>query len=212
MRCDEVTRELAAPSDSRDGRALAEHLAHCQKCADWADRAAKFDRLWEVTRPADPGSDAWGSVWTSVNAALDSAGAMKARRPWLGRASGQVFDDPANRRSREGRFWWGLAVVGTIALAQAAAILLAIGFAWHPPEGPSGVPDVNPGAGLVQGTVPNLEAVVDVEDGQVPYISSDGPTITVRDVAAPELPNGEDPWYVFFGRIESAGTVVAWTE
>lgn len=212
MRCDEVTRELAAPSDCRDDRALAEHLVHCQKCADWEDRAAKLDRLWEVTRPPVPGSEAWGSLWTSVNAALDASDPRKATRPRLAQEPEQASGETAQPSSRDGRFWRGLAMLGTIALAQAAAVLLAFGFTWHHPAEPAGVPSVNPGAGLAQGTVPGLESVIDVEDGLVPYISSEGPTITVRDVADPEMPNGEDPWYVFFGRIESAGTEVAMTE
>ena len=33
MRCDEVTRELAAPSDGRDDLATGRHLGHCEKCA-----------------------------------------------------------------------------------------------------------------------------------------------------------------------------------
>jgi hypothetical protein len=208
MRCDDVTRELACPGDSRDDRALVEHLAHCRACADWADRAAKLDRLWETTRPADPGPAAWGSLWTSVNAALDAAPVReKAGRPWLARATERVGDQPA---PKDGRYWPGLTMVATLALAQAAAILLAVGFAWHRPEGPVDVQGTDP-ARLVegQGAAPALEPVIDVEGGQVPYIRSDGPTVTVRDVAAPELPNGEDPWYVFYGRIESAGTEVA---
>ncbi len=212
MRCEEVTRELAAPSDCRDDQALANHLGHCKKCADWADRAAKLDRLWDVTRPADPGSEAWGTLWTSVNEALDSSGPNKAHRPWRARGSERVSGDSPHQSSRDARFWRGLAMVGTIVLAQAAAILLAISLAWHSPTEPAGVPAVTPSAGLVQGTVPNLESVIDVEDGQVVYIRSDGPAIAILDLTALEMPNGEDPWYVFFGRVESGGTVVAMTE
>ena len=54
MRCDEVIRELAVPTDDRDSAALAEHLASCPSCAGWAKRDAQFDRLWEATRPTNP--------------------------------------------------------------------------------------------------------------------------------------------------------------
>ena len=56
MRCDEVIRELAVPTDDRDSAALAEHLANCPSCAVWAKRDAEFDRLWDATRPAEPSS------------------------------------------------------------------------------------------------------------------------------------------------------------
>src|SRR4051812_27114103 len=119
MRCDEVTRELATPSDRRDDQALAEHLTHCEKCADWADRAEKLDRLWDATRPADPGPEAWASVWGAVNSALDAAAAsQKAGRTGHARRPGQVA---AQTTSGDARFWRGLAVMGTLALAQAAA-------------------------------------------------------------------------------------------
>jgi hypothetical protein len=210
MRCDDVTRELAAPSDGRDDRALADHLANCPKCADWANRAASLDRLWQTTRPVDPSPDAWGSVWASVNAALDAAPAPQTARRTLGARGFDRVDGPS--ASGNGRFWRGLATVATITLAQAAAVLLAFVFAWHRPADPAGGSSLKSQTGLAQATVPSLDSVVDVEDGQVLYISSDGSKIAVRDVAAPEMPNGEDPWYVFFGRIESAGTEIAMTE
>jgi hypothetical protein len=207
MRCDEVTRELASPSDSRDDRALAQHLEQCKRCAEWADRASKLDRLWGMTRPVDPGAEAWASAWTSVNAALDSAGSRTTLRPLQARQTVQISGASDTSAPRAGRFWRGLAAVGTIALAQAAAVLLAIGFAWNWP----GKPNVSTGE-LAQARAPETDSEIDVEDGQVPYIRSEGQSLAVLDVAAPELPNGEDPWYVFFGRIESARTQIAMTE
>ena len=72
MRCDEVIRELAVPTDDRDGTALAEHLAGCPSCVAWARRAALLDRLWEATRPPEPSPEAWDSVWANINQALQS--------------------------------------------------------------------------------------------------------------------------------------------
>ena len=57
MRCDEVVRELAAPTGNRDREAMAEHLAACSACAEWARRAGDLDRLWGATRPAEPTSE-----------------------------------------------------------------------------------------------------------------------------------------------------------
>ena len=212
MRCDEVIRELATPSDCRDDQALAVHLAHCKPCADWANRAEKLDRLWDMTRPADPGSEAWGTLWTSVNAAIDSPDSKQALRPWRVQGPKRATGETTHRSSKDARFWRGLAVVGTIVLAQAAAIILVFGVAWHHPAEPDRVPVAPPGFGLMPGTVANLESVIDVEDGQVVYIRSEGSSISKLDLTALELPNGEDPWYVFFGRMESGPTVVAMTE
>ncbi len=71
--CDEVIRELAVPTDDRDSAALAEHLANCPSCADWAKRDAEFDRLWDATRPVEPSSQAWDAVWSHIASSLDSS-------------------------------------------------------------------------------------------------------------------------------------------
>ena len=54
LRCDDVTRELAAPSADRDCAALADHLAGCPSCSTFAAGVDALDRLWVVTRPAEP--------------------------------------------------------------------------------------------------------------------------------------------------------------
>ena len=74
MRCDEVMRELNLPSDDRDNRALAHHLAECKACARWAEHAARFNRLWDATRPVDPPTESWDRLWSSVTARLDHSG------------------------------------------------------------------------------------------------------------------------------------------
>ena len=70
MRCDEVVRELAAPTVDRDRAAMAEHLAACPACAGWARRAEQLDRLWDATRPAEPSPEAWDAVWANIVQAL----------------------------------------------------------------------------------------------------------------------------------------------
>ena len=66
MRCEDVIRELAAPTDTRDAASLAEHLSRCPSCAAWAERAARLDHLWEVTQPAEPTPEVWDNVWAQV--------------------------------------------------------------------------------------------------------------------------------------------------
>jgi hypothetical protein len=197
MRCDEVIRELAAPSECRDEPGLAHHLSECKNCADWADRAGRLDRLWEATRPADPPQEAWDSIWSSVRANLDRADRPVEVRPWALQTSRSINDGTSRLPSTFTRSGRGLAVAAAIVLAQAAAIFLAVHLAW---------------IGPVDRGNSNAVQVVDVDEGQVAYIRSVGPTVAVLDVTADELPDGEDTWYVFFNRVESSVPVVAMTE
>ena len=80
MHCDEVIRELAVPTDDRDSAALAEHLASCPSCADWAKRDAQFDRLWDATRPTEPSPQVWDTVWAHIASSLDSSTPAEFRR------------------------------------------------------------------------------------------------------------------------------------
>jgi len=66
MQCNEVIRELAAPSDDRDSAVLAEHLSGCAACSQWAQRASQLDRLWDATRAPDPTPQAWETVWARI--------------------------------------------------------------------------------------------------------------------------------------------------
>src|SRR5262245_23671864 len=81
MRCDEVIRELAAPTGGQRSTALSEHLASCPGCALWARRAEQLDELWEATHPAEPSPEAWGSVWASISRSLTSIEAGRSDSP-----------------------------------------------------------------------------------------------------------------------------------
>jgi hypothetical protein len=45
MRCVEVIRELAARAGGPASAGMTEHLASCPRCARWAERDAKLERL-----------------------------------------------------------------------------------------------------------------------------------------------------------------------
>jgi hypothetical protein len=112
MRCVDVIEELAAPpATGRDSAALAEHLADCPRCAAWARRDARLRQLWEATRPEEPASTSWATVWANVSQALDAAPAAKSLplRP---------------SAVAEARPWRQWAVVG-FGIAQAAVLLVA---------------------------------------------------------------------------------------
>lgn len=142
MRCVEVTRELSAPTGRIDPAALSRHLAGCPRCAAWSAGAERFDRIWEATRPAEPSAAAWDEVWAAV-------GNGHAVRP--------IEPAAAGRRWSRRRL-----IIATVALAQAAAILLAVAALWPRPADRGAAPDP---ARVPGGPIASAPAV-DVEQGQ----------------------------------------------
>jgi hypothetical protein len=150
MQCDEVIKELATPIDHRDAAALAGHIAGCSACADWANRAVQLDRLWEATRSPEPTPEVWDAVWTRMAASLDLLTSTEVGSSFTAQTAASTNGSPAvaklppkgpsrSPRSRP----WRLAAIGLVGLAQAAAILLAVGLAWHqtdPSQTPQKIP------------------------------------------------------------------------
>jgi hypothetical protein len=212
MRCDEVMRELNMPGDGRDNPAVAEHLADCKASSRCSEHTVRFNRLWDATRPVDPPADSWDRLWSSVTARLDHSGPVvtSGSRPensFAFAGAGEPY-----RSWGVTRPWRGLAAMGLIGLAQAAALFLAVGLAWNTTSRNVQPSRVLPGPDVVRRTIPSLDSEVDVEEGQVVLIRSEGSAVDIIDLASLEAANGEDPWYVFFNRVESASTVVAMTE
>jgi hypothetical protein len=212
MRCEDVIRELAVPTDGRDDLAISRHLASCEACARRTEQAARLDRLWEATRPAEPSARAWDRLWSSVTAELD-----RPSRPTLdGRRSvraGALASPALPAAPGRRRFWRGLAAVGIVGLAQAAALLIAVGVAWREdtrtplPSQPAKI------AAAAQNSQPNLGSVIDVEEGEVVLIRDDGKRVRVDDLAAQDPSNGVDEWYLFFNVLEPmARSVMAMAE
>jgi hypothetical protein len=154
MRCHEVVRELAVPTGHPDASGLAEHLARCPRCASWAEDAARLDRLWEATRPAEPTASRWETTWADVSQALD-----RGSTP-----------EPAVLRPGPHRPWRRSTLVA-FGLAQAAAILIAVGFFARHDEAPAPAELVN----------------VEIPYGQPVLIRCDLPTFEVI-----ELPDDEN--------------------
>jgi hypothetical protein len=213
MRCDEVMRELNLPSDDRDDPALALHLAECKACARWAEHAARFNRLWDATRPGDPSSELWDRLWSAVTARLDHSVPITSPHSRPQNPFATVGDAAALHSSPGTRSWRGLAAIALVGLAQAAALFFAVNLFWNTTGKNVQPPGFSKSADLVQQTAPSLDSVVDVEWGQVILIRSERPEqVDITDLALLESSNGEDPWYDFFNRIESASTDVAMTE
>jgi hypothetical protein len=195
MRCDDIIRELAAPTDSRDIASLADHLNRCPSCAAWAERAARLDRLWQVTQPAEPTSDVWDNIWAQVASSLDVEAANGAISPAVtslhnGLASGASlrFAAKANERPLprpfRSRRW---AAIGLVGLAQAAAILLVVGVSWR-----FFVPS-RPPQNEVIASLPS----VDIEEGHLVMIVADPKLLSVVDLTPKTTTAGVDhvDWY-----------------
>ena len=222
MLCDDVIRKLTEPGNRPDEPRLAEHLAGCRACAEWFDRAQRFEKLWDATRPAEPSPQAWDALWSTVSAHLDQPVAVERNGHGLHLAEfprampeRSKSPEPALSPSRTRR-WRSLAAVGMVGLAQAAALLLAIGLSWQVPVT---VPDALPAL---------AEVNVEVGEGQKVVIRSEGSKVDVVDLTAlettqsfpsiipvlpgvyvavdltsPERSNGMDRWYLVHTEFES---------
>jgi hypothetical protein len=225
MRCDEVVRELAAPTADRDRAAVAEHLAGCSACADWARRAEGLDRLWGATRPAEPSPEAWDAVWANIAQALPSlAPARPEDPPAIGvtpsrNGSGPKVlvhpapaPAPADPRTR-GRAW-RFGAVAAVGLAQAAAILVALGLAWQTqprPDRPRNGPPLVDAHSLRSVPVAiRSEKRVDVnaefEPSSVMVIFLDEKSGRVVNMTPPEMNSGSDIGMVITNEIEWIAT------
>jgi hypothetical protein len=215
MRCDEVIDELSVPSGDHDPAALSEHLARCPACALAAQKLAALDRLWEASRPSEPSDEVWDAVWRRVVSSLDMS--VPPGLESLERASASLNDQSAavpSRRSagslapsrRRGRNW---VLVGWIGLAQAAAVLLAVGLAWH-------ASNPSKWTQLAQtGDSSAAMPTVDVEEGRlvVIVIPAAGEKPTVVDRTPERMYLGVDDWYLVYNAVEAlANPVVAMKE
>jgi hypothetical protein len=212
MLCNDFIQELAVPTDDRDSAGLAAHLSNCPGCAAWAKRDAQFDRLWNATRPVEPSSQVWDSVWSYITSSFDSstpadfeaiASPMATSNGSVPRVERPLGLTPASSRSRR----WNWAAIGLIGLAQAAAVLLAVGWAWRDslksqgPEGdivahPRALSKVPKEAGW-----PSVSAV-DIEPGPLVVIRMEDSTVKVVDVDPDGISYSVDDWFLVFNAVE----------
>jgi hypothetical protein len=181
MRCDDVTRALAVPTAGRDASALAEHLAACPACSDFAGRLGQLDRLWQATRPVEPSDAAWETLWSGVCDRLDQPAAVEA---------GVGIEDEAGRdlialpvaASRS----WRRRLTAVFGLAQAAALLVCFGLLLARP------PQEVRGAG-----------VVDIEPGEVVFIDGNGQVHRTAATDADAGPSDVDDNFAMFNALEA---------
>jgi len=189
MQCDNVIRELAVPSDDRDSAGLTEHLAQCPSCATWADRVARFDRLWEATRPAEPTGEMWETVWAHVASAVDRKVFTVGSSSLYGSAA-KIENSPVPSSRSHGFRGRRLMAIGSLGIAQAAAVFLAVYLSWPPSAN-----------------------VIEIEEGQRVVIRIEGPAARVV-VSTPERTSyGVDEMYLAFNEVEGiANPTVAMKE
>jgi hypothetical protein len=149
------------------------------------DPAERLEALWDATRPAEPSSAAWDRVWASVSDGLDRLQGAEAPA----RRAGVFVHRPSPPPARGRRVLVAAALIG---LAQAAAILLAVGLSWGGPE-----------------RRPSLR----IEEGQLVLIRADADKVEAIDLTGRLGADGVDAWYVAYNHFEGApAPVVAMSE
>ncbi len=229
MRCEEVVSELAAPTPDRDRAAMAEHLAGCSACAEWARRADRLDQLWEATRPSEPAPEAWDSVWANIAGALpcptagreDVVATACGPRPSLNGSGVKVLAHtatapapaPSGAGPRPRARSWRLAAVALVGLAQAAAILVALGLALQaPPHSQAPPTDQTAIAGNPEPAAPSPIRVAkpvtvkeEFDAGCLMVIRMEEGTAPRLDNATPEEMNtGSDPALAILNLMEGS--------
>jgi hypothetical protein len=219
MQCDELIRELAVPTSERDSVAVQAHLATCSVCAAWARRAGQFDRLWDMTRPAEPSSEVWDNVWSQMVCSLERPAPVEFRPLSLSETHASATRGMAEVSGARKRNF-----IGLIGLAEAAAVLLGVGLAWslsttssealvaevkvsppapHQPDGPG------------RGGVQTVGGVIEIDEGRTVVIHVMGTGANVVDltpqIASYKLQDGlrnlesplVDDWLLMLNEAES---------
>jgi hypothetical protein len=184
MRCVDVIRELSTPQGPSRDPAVADHLARCARCAEWAARDSRLGRLWELTRPAEPSPDEWESVWGRIADALD-------------RETAPVL--PLARPARSRRRLWVC-----VGVAQVAAAILAVVYFGRftaqpgPAEAPRGVP-----VAQAETRPEPPEQPVDIPPGELVMIREEKGRVELVELALNGNPGQVDPAYEALNSLEA---------
>jgi hypothetical protein len=221
MQCKDVIRQLVTGTDEQLPADLAEHLAGCAACSEWAKRASALDRLWEATRPAAPSPQVWESMWDRIAESLDapaplavenSAASAAHRNGWASQAAESIRPLSPSVRHRS---WWITKVVA-VGLAQAAAVLVVVSLAWRSIPALQNPPAVKQPA-LAVTTHPSVNAPslpIDIEEGSLVVIQTNSEKPEVSVLTLESSPFAIDEWLVMFNKMESMApnSVVAMKE
>jgi hypothetical protein len=187
--CQDLIFASDATGSETDRAALAEHLAACPACASQAGRDAALARVWEATRPADPGEAAWETVWARVSERLDHAARPEPVPERL----------PFAAVSAAGR--WRRYATSAFIVAQAAALLGAV-VLWgaHRPTPDATVRTETPRGDVKVGVGVEIE----IEPGELVLIHLEGETPRVVTLSHEEQrPDTLDESTVLFNDAEA---------
>jgi hypothetical protein len=210
MRCDDVIRQLAVRTDEVVPAAIAEHLAGCARCSEWAKRASQLDRLWEATRASEPAAEVWEGVWNRIVESLDTSTSMQVEHRVMpvSLANGSALADRAtivkhsglslNRRR-------SFAKVISFGLAQAAAVFIAVSVVWHFFPAVQDPRINNDPTSSVTGAETRDATLlsVDIEEGNLVMIEAEGDKPEVVVLRSESSPFGIDEWLLMFNHVES---------
>jgi hypothetical protein len=227
MHCNEVIRELSVPTDDRDSAALTEHLASCPSCFHWAKRDTQFDRVWNATRPTEPSPQLWHAVWARIASSLDMSTPVESEanavhRPTLHGSLRQVETPLGLPRVSPGSRARNWTVIGLLGLAQAAAVLLAVGLTWRSStksersqiDIANHAADLSPqSSDMAKETGLRSVPIVEIEAGQVVLIRVEDSAANVVDLTPDGISYSVDDWYLVFNAVEAiANPVIAMKE
>ena len=181
MRCPEVMQELSAPGAPIDAAALAEHLASCPTCTQWAADVAQFDRLWADSRPMEPDAARFERVWTRVTRAAEQAGHRAEGPSTLPMILPEQVRSTAQAPgvSRWQRMERGILVSGLAAAAVLLIVLVRPMFLGRPAG-----PEI---ASPVSRPTPLLVRSFDSEPGQTLFIEVSGTDVTAESRPAADV-------------------------
>ena len=191
MRCKEVIHELAVPTGQLDPAALSAHpIRGAAPVPTGPGRPRSLTVYGKRPDRAEPTAETWDAMWARIADGVDStpraAGEFASSSALSASFNGNGTShrtEPAIRPFAERvmpRRRWSWAAIGLIGLAQAAAILLAVGLALHG----TGDSDHHMIAGAVISptAIASLaDSAVEIEEGSVVLIQIDGQAAKVVD-------------------------------
>jgi hypothetical protein len=182
MRCDEVIRGLTESGRAFEGPdAMAAHLASCASCARAEREHRHLDAIWAASRPDAPPAGSFETIWAAVSPQVDGPYVLPILAGTTAVASATT--GPATQRPRR----WLLPALTVGVLAQAAALLIAVGTLLRPsPTGPSKLAPANNApllaATAAPATAPAQVFEFELEEGQTLFLElgSSGDRVVCR--------------------------------
>lgn len=220
MRCEDLRSELAFPTGAVARGTLSRHLAECPRCAAWAERSARLDRLWEATRPAELSDAAWERIWSRASETAfdrreaEAAAAAAGTRPGRGFLTAgfavaqaavlllgfvALMERGQARRPARPAADFVAATTPAPAPTPAPAVAVPVPVAMRTPEVPTQEPRMLDPAAVVLEIEPDQLVLIDLVDPS---------RVQVQDLAPDENPYTVSPFSLpLFNAVESLASL-----